>query len=210
MNSLTLYNMEKIIHKIDWKKADWLLPVIIQNYLTSNVLMLGYMSQEALERTVSEKQVTFFSRTKQRLWKKWETSWNFLNVEEMFLDCDYDTLLIKVRPEWPTCHTGSESCFSKENESKPFLEYIQDVIDKRRSDDNPNSYVQKCFQKWHEKIAQKVWEEWVEVTIASVKRHKGEIVYETADLLFHILLNLREHDLKLQDIIQELRLRHKK
>lgn len=202
---------------LNFEKAGGLIPAIIQDNTTRQVLMLGYMNQEALVQTQKEKVVTFFSRSKNRLWTKGETSGNFLNVVSMQHDCDEDTLLIKVNPVGPVCHTGSATCFTNEKEVFPvqhgsvlFLEYLENLIHERKNNATENSYTYSLFQRGIQKMAQKVGEEAVEVVIDAVAGNKEPMKGEAADLLYHLLVLLAGSDMKLSDIIQVLQERHKK
>jgi len=193
---------------IDFKKNGGLVPVVIQHANTLQVLMLGYMNEEALEKTRTESKVTFFSRSRQRLWTKGETSGNFLFVEEILQDCDDDTLLIKVIPQGPTCHTGATSCF-KEETSKGFLYELEKVIEQRISDNQEGSYTARLFSRGVNKVAQKVGEEAVELVIESKDNNIDLFKNEAADLLYHFLILLKTKGLKLQDIEEILSGRHK-
>ncbi len=184
---------------IDFKKGNGLVPVIIQNYNTSQVLMLGYMNEEAFNKTKSDGKVTFFSRTKNRLWTKGEESGNFLMVKEIQIDCDNDTLLIKADPKGPTCHTGSTSCF-KEETAKGFLYKLQETIDERIESNDLNSYTNKLFRRGINKVAQKVGEEAVELVIESKDNNVELFKNEAADLLYHFLILLKAKNQKLEDI----------
>lgn len=193
---------------IDFKKNEGLVPVVIQHARTLQVLMLGYMNEEALEKTRAEGKVTFFSRSKQRLWTKGETSGNFLMVEEIQVDCDNDTLLIKAMPLGPTCHTGSTSCFGEET-SKGFLYELEKVIEQRISDNPEGSYTAKLFSRGVNKVAQKVGEEAVELVIEAKDDNIDLFKNEAADLLYHFLILLKTKKLKLEDIEAILAERHK-
>lgn len=182
---------------------DGLIPAIIQDNTTNNVLMLGYMNTEALAQTKREKRVTFFSRSKQRLWTKGETSGNFLNVVSIQLDCDSDALLVKVNPAGPTCHTGTTTCFG-EPDAKGFLYQLEQTIDQRISDDDPNSYTNKLFKRGINKVAQKVGEEAVEVVIEAKDDNRDLFLNESADLLYHLLILLRAKNVKLTDVEKTL------
>ena len=194
------------------KSADGLLPVIVQDAATRQVLMLGYMNAEALEKTLSEKVVTFFSRSKQRLWTKGETSANFLNLVDIKADCDNDTILIKARPDGPTCHTGSDTCWDEKNDfaGTDFLTYLEFVIHKRRAEDPSvtKSYTNSLFQKGINKIAQKVGEEAVELVIEAKDDNRDLFLGEAADLMFHYLVLLAAKDFKLDDVLAVLKRRH--
>ncbi|MGQ0287033.1 bifunctional phosphoribosyl-AMP cyclohydrolase/phosphoribosyl-ATP diphosphatase HisIE [Pasteurellaceae bacterium 22721_9_1] len=198
--------------QINWQKVDNLLPVIIQNASTCEVLMLGYMNQEALEKTVAEKRVTFFSRTKKRLWTKGETSGHFLNVVDMSLDCDNDTLLILANPIGETCHTGAESCFHQfEYNTEPdwiFFSKLERLIANRKGADPQSSYTAKLYAQGTKRIAQKVGEEGVETVLAAMAKDSEELVSEAADLLYHLGVLLHDADLGWSDVIEKLKLRH--
>jgi len=194
---------------IDFEKGDGLVPVIIQDWSTNKVLMLGYMNQEALKKTRAEQKVTFYSRTKKRLWTKGETSGNFLHLKEIISDCDHDTLLIKAEPEGPTCHTGSDTCFDEDNTSNAlFLHYLQDIIEGRKSSTADKSYTKLLFDKGINKIAQKVGEEAVELVIEAKDSDEELFKNEAADLLFHLLVLLEAKNVKLGDVVDVLRKRH--
>lgn len=193
---------------INFEKTGGLVPVIIQHANTLQVLMLGYMNEEALEKTRAEGKVTFFSRSKQRLWTKGETSGNFLMVEEIQVDCDNDTLLIKAYPQGPTCHTGSTSCFQEET-PKGFLYELEKVIEQRITENPEGSYTAKLFSRGVNKVAQKVGEEAVELVIEAKDDNIDLFKNEAADLLYHYLILLKTKDLKLQDIEAVLKERHK-
>ena len=193
---------------IDFNKSDGLVPVIIQDEHTLEVLMLGYMNQEAYDKTVKENIVTFFSRTKNRLWTKGETSNNFLHVKSIAQDCDNDTLLIKVKADGPTCHTGSRSCFNTEY-NQNFILQLEQIINDRYEHPQEGSYVNKLRGKGLNKIAQKVGEEAVETVIAALAQSETEMIDESSDLVFHLLVLLREKGLSLETIAKNLEERHK-
>lgn len=200
----------KMNSHLDFDKVGGLIPAIIQDATTNKVLMLGYMNQEALEKTEKEKVVTFFSRTKQRLWTKGETSGNFLEVKEIMIDCDGDTLLIKVNPVGAVCHTGSDTCFNESNKGKAaFLHHLQSVIHQRKENPSQDSYTSKLFAKGINKIAQKVGEEAVELVIEAKDDNAHLFKNEAADLLFHYLILLEEKNINLDEIIDVLKERHK-
>ncbi len=192
------------------KYADGLVPAIIQDHKTHKVLMLGFMNGEALEKTREEGKVTFFSRSKKRLWTKGEESGNFLLVKSITVDCDQDTLLITAEPLGPVCHTGADTCWDEKNQRDEFLFYLEEVIDKRRYASPDESYIARLFAKGINKIAQKVGEEAVEMVIEAKGQDEQLFLNESADLLFHylILLNAKGHTL--QDVINVLQERHKK
>ncbi len=197
--------------KIDFKKySDGLVPAIIQDIATSKVLMLGFMNEDALHKTEETGKVTFFSRTKNRLWTKGEESGNFLELKSMSVDCDNDTLLIKVHPLGPVCHTGADTCWSEKNHSDNFLLYLEEIISLRRKASVDESYVAKLFSKGLNKIAQKVGEEAVEMVIEAKDNNEELFLNESADLLFHYLLLLNAKGYKLQDVISILQKRHSK
>ena len=192
---------------IDFEKSNGLVPVVIQDVQTLEVLMLGYMNQEAWTKTQQEGIVTFFSRTKNRLWTKGESSGNFLHVKETHLDCDNDTLLIKVSPVGPTCHTGSRSCF-KTTYNQNFIFELENIIADRYANPTEESYVNKLRKKGLNKIAQKVGEEGVETVIAALNETDVDFVNESSDLIFHLLVLLKEKGKSLNDIALNLEGRH--
>lgn len=194
--------------KLDFSKNNGLIPVIIQNSETQQVLMLGYMNEEALQKTQEENVVTFFSRSKNRLWTKGETSGNFLKVVSIKEDCDQDALLIQVIPNGPTCHNGTTSCFATEVKI-PFLNELENVIENRIANPSSTSYVASLFQKGINKIAQKVGEEAVELVIEAKDENQELFIGEAADLLFHYLILLQAKNLKLNDIEVKLARRMK-
>jgi phosphoribosyl-AMP cyclohydrolase / phosphoribosyl-ATP pyrophosphohydrolase len=197
--------------KVDFAKyPDALVPAIIQDYDTHKVLMLGFMNEEALQKTEETGKVTFFSRSKQRLWTKGEESGNFLALKSIAIDCDHDTLLIKAHPNGPTCHTGADTCWSEPNHSEDFLLYLQDIINLRKQASADESYVAKMFAKGINKIAQKVGEEAVELVIEAKDNNKELFLGEAADLLFHYLLLLNAKGHTLADVLDILRKRHSK
>lgn len=199
--------------KPDYSKyKDGLVPAIIQDAATDKVLMLGFMNEEALSKTRETKKVTFFSRTKNRLWTKGEESKIFLHVKEILLDCDNDTLLIKAAPDGPVCHTGADTCWSEKNETggKDFLSHLESIIESRKSVGDDNSYVKKMFGKGLNKIAQKVGEEAVELVIEAKDDNEELFLGEAADLLFHYLLLLNAKGHNLRDVIAVLQARHSK
>jgi phosphoribosyl-ATP pyrophosphohydrolase/phosphoribosyl-AMP cyclohydrolase len=193
---------------IDFNKTDGLVPVVIQDEQTLEVLMLGYMNREAYDKTVRENIVTFFSRSKNRLWTKGETSNNFLHVKSMVIDCDKDTLLIKVKADGPTCHTGDRSCF-KTDYNQNFILQLEQIIGDRYENPQEGSYVNKLHRKGLNKIAQKVGEEAVETVIAALAETEVDMINESSDLVFHLLVLLREKGLTLEAIAKNLEERHK-
>jgi len=194
--------------QLKFNSTDGLLPCIIQDNITNKVLMLGYMNEESLRKTIAEKKVTFFSRSKQRLWTKGETSGNFLNVVQIDVDCDNDTLLIKAKPDGPTCHTGADTCFNEVNDSFS-LQTLQGIIQDRKKNPKAGSYTTSLFEKGINKIAQKVGEEAVELVIESKDQHEELFLNEAADLMFHYLILLTEKGYQLDDVIQVLKKRHR-
>lgn len=190
------------------KCADGLLPVIVQDAVTLKVLMLGYMNREAYEKTMTEGRVTFYSRSRQSLWTKGETSGNYLMVAGTFVDCDNDTLLIKANPIGPTCHRGTTSCFDTP-ESEGFIRHLQAVIQQRHRDMPEGSYTTKLFIKGVKKIAQKVGEEAVESVVEAVDGNRDRFIYEASDLLYHLLVLMEQMGCSLEDMERELSLRHK-
>jgi len=193
---------------IDFNKSDGLVPVIIQDEQTLEVLMLGYMNQEAYDKTVQENIVTFYSRSKNRLWTKGETSNNFLHVKSIDIDCDNDTLLIKVKADGPTCHTGSRSCF-KTGYNQNFILQLEAIVADRYETPQEGSYINKLRNKGLNKIAQKVGEEGVETVIAALAETETDLINESSDLVFHLLVLLREKGLSLEQIAKNLEGRHK-
>lgn len=195
---------------LDFQKLQGLVPAIIQDKTTHKVLMLGFMNQEAFEKTQNEKLVTFYSRTKNRLWTKGEESGNFLDVVSIAEDCDNDTLLIKVNPRGPVCHTGTDTCFNEKNtDVLSFLGYLQDLVDKRKADMPEGSYTTKLFQKGINKIAQKVGEEAVELVIEAKDQNDELFLNEAADLMFHLLVLLTAKNHRIEDVLEVLKGRHK-
>jgi len=197
--------------EIDFNKnGDGLVPVIIQDANTKNVLMLGYMNEEALNKTMTTKQVTFYSRTKKRLWTKGEESGNFLNLVEIKTDCDNDTLLVRVNPVGPTCHLGTDTCWGEDNlQNFGFLTQLETIIKDRKENFKPNeSYVASLFEKGINKIAQKVGEEAVETIIEAKDSNAELFLNESADLLFHYLILLQSKGHTLNDVVEILKQRH--
>jgi phosphoribosyl-ATP pyrophosphohydrolase/phosphoribosyl-AMP cyclohydrolase len=190
------------------KYADGLMPVIIQDSISNKVLMLGFMNEESFAKTNADGKVTFFSRSKQRLWTKGETSNNFLLVKEIIVDCDNDTLLIKATPTGPVCHTGADTCFN-ENNSSFSLEKLEGIIADRKNKPSASSYTSSLFAKGINKIAQKVGEEAVELVIESKDDYKEKFLGEAADLLYHYLVLLKAKNYELKDVINVLAQRHK-
>ena len=197
--------------EIDFAKSpNRLIPAIIQDSKTLKVLMLAYLNAEAFEKTQKEKRVTFFSRSKNRLWTKGETSGNFLHVVDIKSDCDNDTILIKVNPEGPVCHTGSDTCFKEENAlPENFLYYLEQIINDRKNNPADNSYTNELFKKGINKIAQKVGEEAVELIIEAKDSNNIPFKNEATDLLYHYMVLLSAKECSLQDIIEVLKSRHR-
>jgi phosphoribosyl-ATP pyrophosphohydrolase/phosphoribosyl-AMP cyclohydrolase len=198
------------IDELDFDKLNGLIPAIITDALTGEVLMLGFMNKESLSLTIEKKLVTFFSRTKKRLWTKGETSGNYLHVTEIHKDCDNDTLLIKARADGPVCHNGTHSCFNTAAQSKlDFLNELFELIKERKSTLPENSYTTKLFQRGTNRIIQKVGEEAIETVIAAKNRDKHEIVNEVSDLVYHLFVMLVEQDIEFSEIVSNLASRHK-
>jgi phosphoribosyl-ATP pyrophosphohydrolase/phosphoribosyl-AMP cyclohydrolase len=196
--------------KLDFEKMGGLIPAIIQDSCTGKVLMLGFMNEEALAKTEETGKVTFFSRTKNRLWTKGETSGNFLNVVSIAVDCDNDTLLIKVKPVGPVCHTGSDTCFGETNQTDLFfLSYLQDFIDKRKAEMPEGSYTTSLFKKGVNRMAQKVGEEAVETVIEATNGTDEGFLYEASDLIYHLIVLLTSKGHRIEELAQELKKRHK-
>jgi phosphoribosyl-ATP pyrophosphohydrolase/phosphoribosyl-AMP cyclohydrolase len=193
--------------KVDFTKLDGLVPCIIQDEHTGKVLMLGFMNEEALQKTISESRVTFFSRSKKRLWTKGETSGNFLEVKDILIDCDLDSLLIKAIPKGPTCHTGADTCFNESN-SGFTLSRLESIITDRKQNPKKGSYTTSLFESGINKVAQKVGEEAVELIIEAKDDNKDLFLNEGADLLYHYLVLLTVKGYSLKDIISVLQKRH--
>ena len=196
--------------KIDFEKMGGLVPAVIQDNNTKNVLMLGYMNQEAFDKTLETGKVTFYSRTKKRLWTKGEESGNFLNVVDMKVDCDNDTLLIRVHPMGPVCHQGTDTCWGEKNESSSvmFLKTLQDFICRRYEEMPEDSYTTSLFQSGVNKMAQKVGEEAVETVIEACNGSDERLIYEGADLLYHLIVLLTSKGYRIEDLARELQERH--
>ncbi|MBQ3657164.1 MAG: bifunctional phosphoribosyl-AMP cyclohydrolase/phosphoribosyl-ATP diphosphatase HisIE [Bacteroidales bacterium] len=193
---------------LDFEKQDGLVPAVIQDYQTLQVLMLGYMNEESYKKTLETKKVTFWSRSRNCLWTKGETSGNFLHVVEMFTDCDNDTILIKAKADGPTCHKGTTSCFDFEESNIGFLSYLQKFIDKRNAERPAGSYTTKLFREGIDKIAKKVGEEAVELVIASKNDNDSLFLNEAADLLYHTVVMLSAKGKKIEDVVAVLKGRH--
>jgi phosphoribosyl-ATP pyrophosphohydrolase/phosphoribosyl-AMP cyclohydrolase len=194
---------------LDFSKMNGLVPAIIQDSTTGKVLMLGFMNEEAYQKTLNEKLVTFYSRTKKRLWTKGEESGNFLDVVSVATDCDNDTVLVKVNPRGPVCHTGADTCFNESNKDPlGFLKFLQDLIDTRKATMPEGSYTTKLFQKGINKIAQKVGEEAVELVIESKDQNDDLFLNEAADLVYHLLVLLTAKNYRIENVIEILKSRH--
>ena len=196
--------------KIDFEKGNGLIPAIIQDIDTRKVLMLGYMNKESYEQTLQTKKVTFFSRSRNCLWVKGETSGNYLHLKEIKCDCDNDALLILVKPEGPVCHKGTDTCWGENNERNAlaFLSELQDFINDRKQKMPENSYTTSLFKDGIDRIAQKVGEEALETVIEAVNGTNERLVYEGADLLYHLIVLLAEKNLRIENLAQELESRH--
>ncbi|WP_198585718.1 bifunctional phosphoribosyl-AMP cyclohydrolase/phosphoribosyl-ATP diphosphatase HisIE [Proteus columbae] len=203
MNSETLA-------QLDWEKVDNLMPVVIQNAISGDVLMLGYMDKEALNVTLESGNVTFYSRTKQRLWTKGETSGNFLKLVNIYPDCDNDTLLILANPIGPTCHNGTESCFAPAQSQWGFLYELENILRERKNASPDSSYTARLYASGTKRIAQKVGEEGVETALAATVNDREELKNEASDLLYHLMVLLQDQSLSLSDVIGCLQERHKK
>ncbi len=195
--------------KLDFSKCDGLIPAVVQDARDGRVLMVGFMNQEAVDRTLSERRVTFWSRTKQRLWQKGEESGNYLELVSVHEDCDSDTLLVRAIPHGPVCHTGAETCFGDAVGSADVLLRLEQIIDQRYRERPEGSYTTKLFEKGTAAIAQKVGEEAVEAVVASLAQDKKRLTEETADLLYHLLVLLREREISLQEVLTALQQRMK-
>lgn len=196
--------------ELNFEKTNGLVPAIIQDDCTGKVLMLGFMNQEAYEKTLATGLVTFFSRTRQTLWTKGETSGNLLHVVSIKADCDNDSLLIKVRPNGPVCHTGADTCWGEKNEADIcFLSYLQDFIEKRHQEMPEKSYTTSLFRSGVNRVAQKVGEEAVETVIEATNGTDGRLVYEASDLLYHLIVLLTSKGMRIEDLARELQKRHK-
>lgn len=196
--------------RIDFEKTGGLVPAIIQDARTKNVLMLGYMNQEAYDKTTRTKKVTFYSRSRKCLWTKGETSGNFLNLVSIQNDCDNDTLLVKVIPEGPTCHKGTDTCWGEKNDTDPllFLSFLQDFIEKRHKEMPEGSYTTSLFKDGLNRMAQKVGEEALEAVIEAVNGTDDRLIYEASDMLYHLIVLLTSKGLRIEDIARELQARH--
>lgn len=196
--------------KIDFEKMSGLIPAIIQDAVTSKVLMLGYMNEDAYNQTIDTGFVTFFSRSRQKLWVKGETSGNYLKLVSINIDCDNDALLIKVHPQGPVCHKGTDTCWSESNEYQPimFLSFIQDFIEKRHKEMPEGSYTTSLFKEGLNRMAQKVGEEALEMVIEAVNGTDDRLIYEGSDMLYHLIVLLTSKGLRIEDLAKELQTRH--
>ena len=196
--------------EIDFEKMGGLVPAIIQDAKTKTVLMLGYMNKEAYEKTTHTGKVTFFSRSRQCLWTKGETSGNFLELVDIMVDCDNDTLLVKVNPTGPTCHKGTDTCWGEKNEVNPllFLTYLQDFINTRHEEMPEGSYTTSLFKDGINRMAQKVGEEALEAVIEACNGTNGRLIYEGADMIYHLVVLLTSKGLRIEDLAKELQVRH--
>ena len=201
---------EQQVAQLDWDKVDNLMPAIVQHAISGEVLMMGYMNPEALAVTQQTGKVTFFSRTKQRLWTKGESSGNVLNVVNIYPDCDNDTLLILANPVGPTCHLGNNSCFAPAASDWGFLYQLEQLLASRKSADPASSYTAKLYASGTKRIAQKVGEEGVETALAATVNDREELTNEASDLMYHLLVLLQDQDLNLSKVIGRLRERHEK
>lgn len=198
------------INKINFDKMNGLVPVIVTDNITGQALMLGFMNREAVHKTIAENKVTFYSRSKGRLWTKGETSGNYLDLVDIKIDCDNDTLLITANPKGNTCHIDQYSCFGLEKENYKFLQYLDDLIKSRKKELPENSYTTKLFKQGENRIIQKVGEEAIETVIAAKNNDREELINESADLLFHLLVMLNQKEIPFNDVISELEKRHRK
>lgn len=200
--------MKLDINQLDFSKADGLIPAIVQDARTQKVLMLGYMNREALEKTLADGKVTFFSRSKGRLWTKGESSGNFLHLKSVVMDCDQDTVLVQAEPQGPVCHTGSDTCFQEVNSGAQFLQHLQAVIQDRRDNPQPGSYTTRLFERGINKVAQKVGEEAVELLIEAKDNNESLFLNEAADLMYHLLVLLAAKGHTLEEVTKVLEERH--
>ncbi len=196
--------------QLDWNKVDNLMPAIVQHAVSGEVLMLGYMTPEALDETNRSRHVTFYSRTKQRLWTKGESSGHFLSVVSITPDCDNDTLLVLAEPQGPTCHKGTSSCFSPAASDWVFLFQLEQLLAERKNADPKSSYTASLYASGTKRIAQKVGEEGVETALAATVHDRDELVNEASDLMYHLMVLLQDQDLDLSAVINNLRQRHEK
>ncbi|WP_299686459.1 bifunctional phosphoribosyl-AMP cyclohydrolase/phosphoribosyl-ATP diphosphatase HisIE [uncultured Vibrio sp.] len=210
--SLSKTEVGALSERIDWEKVGGLVPAIVQDYQSSQVLMMGYMNPAALEKTGETGQVTFFSRTKERLWTKGETSGNVLQLQNISLDCDNDTLLVKVNPIGPTCHTGTTTCWDGDKQEETqmvWLHQLEQLLAARKDADPESSYTASLYARGTKRISQKVGEEGVEVALAATSGDKAELVCESADLIYHLMVLLQDQGLSMNDVVNKLKERHK-
>ncbi|MGD8115695.1 bifunctional phosphoribosyl-AMP cyclohydrolase/phosphoribosyl-ATP diphosphatase HisIE [Vibrio sp. TRT 29B02] len=210
--SFTAAEVNTLAERIDWDKVDGLVPAIVQDFQSSQVLMMGYMNQDALAKTGETGQVTFFSRTKERLWTKGETSGNVLQLKNIALDCDKDTLLVKVDPIGPTCHTGTTTCWDADQQEETqmvWLHQLEQLLVARKDTDPESSYTAHLYSRGTKRISQKVGEEGVEVALAATSGDKAELICESADLIYHLMVLLQDQGLSMNDVINKLKERHK-
>ncbi|HFQ5014981.1 TPA: bifunctional phosphoribosyl-AMP cyclohydrolase/phosphoribosyl-ATP diphosphatase HisIE [Vibrio vulnificus] len=210
--SVKAAEVSSLAERINWEKVDGLVPAIVQDFQSSQVLMMGYMNQDALAKTGETGQVTFFSRTKERIWTKGETSGNVLQLVNIQLDCDNDTLLVKVNPIGPTCHLGNTTCWDgdpQEESQMVWLHQLEQLLAARKSADPDSSYTASLYARGTKRISQKVGEEGVEVALAATSGDKAELVCESADLIYHLLVLLQDQGLSMNDVINKLKERHK-
>ncbi|MBR9875442.1 bifunctional phosphoribosyl-AMP cyclohydrolase/phosphoribosyl-ATP diphosphatase HisIE [Vibrio sp. J1-1] len=210
--SFAATEVSSLQERINWEKVDGLVPAIVQDFQSSQVLMMGYMNQDALVKTGETGQVTFFSRTKERLWTKGETSGNVLQLVNISLDCDNDTLLVKVNPIGPTCHTGTTTCWDgdpQEESQMVWLHQLEQLLAARKDADPESSYTASLYARGTKRISQKVGEEGVEVALAATSGDKAELVCESADLIYHLMVLLQDQGLSMNDVVNKLKERHK-
>ncbi|WP_394139427.1 bifunctional phosphoribosyl-AMP cyclohydrolase/phosphoribosyl-ATP diphosphatase HisIE [Vibrio chagasii] len=210
--SFAATEVNTLAERINWDKVDGLVPAIVQDFQSSQVLMMGYMNQDALAKTGETGQVTFFSRTKERLWTKGETSGNVLQLVNMSLDCDNDTLLVKVNPIGPTCHLGTTTCWDsdpQEESQMVWLHQLEQLLAARKEADPDSSYTASLYARGTKRISQKVGEEGVEVALAATSGDKAELVCESADLIYHLMVLLQDQGLSMNDVVNKLKERHK-
>lgn len=196
--------------EIDFEKMGGLVPAIVQDYRTKTVLMLGYMNEEAVRKTQETGLVTFYSRSRQCLWTKGETSGNYLRLKDLKIDCDQDALLVKAEPEGPTCHTGADTCWGEANEQNPllFLTHLQDFINKRHEEMPEGSYTTSLFKDGLNRMAQKVGEEALEAVIEACNGTDERLIYEASDMIYHLIVLLTSKGLRIEDVARELATRH--
>ncbi|KAB0479506.1 bifunctional phosphoribosyl-AMP cyclohydrolase/phosphoribosyl-ATP diphosphatase HisIE [Vibrio chagasii] len=210
--SFAATEVNTLAERINWDKDDGLVPAIVQDFQSSQVLMMGYVNQDALAKTGETGQVTFFSRTKERLWTKGETSGNVLQLVNMSLDCDNDTLLVKVNPIGPTCHLGTTTCWDsdpQEESQMVWLHQLEQLLAARKDADPDSSYTASLYARGTKRISQKVGEEGVEVALAATSGDKAELVCESADLIYHLMVLLQDQGLSMNDVVNKLKERHK-